>query len=301
MGKALADAFPVARAVFDDVDAALGDRLTAIIWDGPPETLQLTQNAQPALMAVSIATLRVLETEAGFSVGRDAAYVAGHSLGEYSALAAAGSFSLADTARLLRTRGLAMQKAVPVGAGAMAALLGLDYEAAVAVANEAAKGQVCQAANDNGGGQVVVSGDKAAVDRAVEIAKSKGAKRAMLLPVSAPFHCKLMQPAADVMAQALGGVPIKAPAAPLVSNVLASAVTDPDEIRRHLIEQVTGTVRWRESVAYMAQHGVTRFFEIGAGKVLTGLVKRIADGAVGVSVSGPGDIAAAKDALAASA
>ena len=299
MGKALADAFPVARAVFDDVDAALGDRLTAIIWDGPPETLQLTENAQPALMAVSIATLRVLETEAGFSVGRDAAYVAGHSLGEYSALAAAGSFSLADTARLLRTRGLAMQKAVPVGAGAMAALLGLDYEAAVAVANEAAKGQVCQAANDNGGGQVVVSGDKAAVDRAVEIAKSKGAKRAMLLPVSAPFHCKLMQPAADVMAQALGGVTIKAPAAPLVSNVLASAVTDPDEIRRHLIEQVTGTVRWRESVAYMAQHGVTRFFEIGAGRVLSGLVKRIADGAVGVSVGGPNDIAPAKEALAA--
>ena len=298
MGKALADAFPVARAVFDDVDAALGDRLTAIIWDGPPETLQLTQNAQPALMAVSIATLRVLETEAGFSVGRDAAYVAGHSLGEYSALAAAGSFSLADTARLLRTRGLAMQKAVPVGAGAMAALLGLDYEAAVAVANEAAQGQVCQAANDNGGGQVVVSGDKAAVDRAVEIAKSKGAKRAMLLPVSAPFHCKLMQPAADVMAQALGGVTIKAPAAPLVSNVLASAVTDPDEIRRHLIEQVTGTVRWRESVAYMAQHGVTRFFEIGAGRVLSGLVKRIADGAVGVSVGGPNDIAPAKEALA---
>jgi [acyl-carrier-protein] S-malonyltransferase len=250
-------------------------------------------------MAVSIATLRVLETEAGFSVGRDAAFVAGHSLGEYSALAAAGSLSVSDTARLLRTRGLAMQKAVPVGAGAMAALLGLDYDAAVAVANEAAEGQVCQAANDNGGGQVVVSGDKAAVDRAVEIAKARGARRAMLLPVSAPFHCKLMQPAADVMAKALSEVTISKPASPLVSNVLASATSDPDEIRRRLIEQVTGTVRWRESVAYMAAHGVTRFLEIGAGKVLSGLVKRIADGAVGISVGGPGDIAAAKGAVAA--
>jgi [acyl-carrier-protein] S-malonyltransferase len=299
MGKALAGAFPAAKAVFDEVDAALGDQLTAVIWEGPAETLQLTENAQPALMAVSIATLRVLETEAGFSVGRDAAYVAGHSLGEYSALAAAGSLSLADAARLLRTRGLAMQKAVPVGAGAMAALLGMDYDAAVAVAAEAAQGQICQAANDNGGGQVVVSGDKAAVDRAVEIAKAKGARRAMLLPVSAPFHCKLMQPAADVMAKALAEVTIKAPAAPLVSNVLASAISDPDEIRRRLIEQVTGTVRWRESVAYMAQHGVTRFFEIGAGKVLSGLVKRITDGGVGVAVGGPADIATAKEALAA--
>jgi len=298
MGKALAEAFPVARAVFDEVDSALGEKLTATIWDGPGETLQLTENAQPALMAVSIATLRVLESEAGFSVGR-AAFVAGHSLGEYSALAAAGSLTISDTARLLRTRGLAMQKAVPVGVGAMAALLGLDYETAVAVASEAAQGQVCQAANDNGGGQVVVSGDKAAVDRAVEIAKTKGAKRAMLLPVSAPFHCKLMQPAADAMAKALADVTIRAPAPPLVCNVLASAITDPDEIRRRLIEQVTGTVRWRESVAYMAGQGVTRFFEIGAGKVLSGLVKRIADGAVGVSVGGPNDIAAAKDALAA--
>lgn len=297
MGKALADAFPPARAVFDEVDAALGEKLTAIIWDGPAETLQLTENAQPALMAVSLAALRVLESEAGVDVGRDAAFVAGHSLGEYSALAAAGSLSIADTARLLRTRGLAMQKAVPVGVGAMAALLGLDYEAAVAVAAEAAQGEVCQAANDNGGGQVVVSGDKAAVDRAVEIAKAKGAKRAMLLPVSAPFHCRLMQPAADAMAQALAGVTINAPKAPLVSNVLASAITDPAEIRKRLVEQVTGTVRWRESVAYMAQHGVTHFLEIGAGKVLSGLVKRIADGAVGVPVGGPGDIAAAKDAL----
>jgi [acyl-carrier-protein] S-malonyltransferase len=293
MGKALADAFPAARAVFEEVDAALGEKLTAIIWDGPAETLQLTENAQPALMAVSMAALRVLENEAGFSVGRDAAYVAGHSLGEYSALAAAGSLTISDAARLLRTRGLAMQKAVPVGVGAMAALLGLDYEAAVGVANEAAQGQVCQAANDNGGGQVVVSGDKAAVDRAVEIAKAKGAKRAMLLPVSAPFHCKLMQPAADVMAKALTEVTIKQPASPLVSNVLASAITDPREIRTCLVEQVTGTVRWRESVAYMASHGVARFLEIGAGKVLSGLVKRIAEGAVGLSVSSPNDIAAA--------
>jgi [acyl-carrier-protein] S-malonyltransferase len=250
-------------------------------------------------MAVSLATLRVLETEAGFSVGRDATFVAGHSLGEYSALAAAGSLSISDGARLLRTRGLAMQKAVPVGAGAMAALLGLDYETAMAVADEAAQGQVCQAANDNGGGQVVVSGDKAAVDRAVEIAKARGAKRAMLLPVSAPFHCKLMQPAADAMAKALAGVAIKPPAAPLVSNVLASALTDPDEIRRRLVDQITGTVRWRESVGYMASHGVTRFLEIGAGRVLSGLVKRIADGAVGIPVGGPNDIAAAKEALAA--
>src|ERR1700681_2817456 len=297
MGKALAEAFPIARAVFDEVDAALGEKLTATIWDGPAETLQLTENAQPALMAVSLATLRVLESEAGFSVASDAAFVAGHSLGEYSALAAAGSLSISDTARLLRVRGLAMQKAVPVGAGAMAALLGLDYETAVAIADEAAQGQVCQAANDNGGGQVVISGDKAAVERAVEIAKTKGAKRAMMLPVSAPFHCRLMQPAADAMAEALAGGVIKPPAVPLVSNVLAAPITEPGEIRRRLVEQVTGTVRWRESVAYMASHGVVRFFEIGAGKVLSGLVKRIADGAVGISVSGPGDIAAAKDAM----
>src|ERR1700726_1082775 len=299
MGKGLAEAFPVARAVFDEVDAALGDRLTDIIWDGPAETLQLIENAQPALMAVSLATLRVLETEAGFSVAQHAAFVAGHSLGEYSALAAAGSLSISDTARLLRTRGLAMQKAVPVGAGAMAALLGLDYEAAVAVANEAAQGQVCQAANDNGGGQGVGSGDKAAVERALEIAKAKGARRAMLLPVSAPFHCALMQPAADAMAQALAGVSIKRPVSPLVSNVMAVPIAEPDEIRRRLVEQVTGTVRWRESVAYMASQGVTRFFEIGAGKVLSGLVKRVAAGAIGIPVGGPGDIAAAKDAIAA--
>jgi [acyl-carrier-protein] S-malonyltransferase len=297
MGKALAEAFPAARAVFDEVDAALGEKLTAIIWEGPAETLQLTENAQPALMAVSLATMRVLESEAGFSIAKHAAFVAGHSLGEYSALAAAGSLAVSDTARLLRTRGLAMQKAVPVGVGAMAALLGLDYETAVTIAAEAAQGQVCQAANDNGGGQVVISGDKAAVERAVEIAKAKGAKRAMMLPVSAPFHCRLMQPAADAMAEALAGVIVQRPAVPLVSNVLAAPISEPDEIRRRLVEQVTGTVRWRESVTYMANHGVSRFFEIGAGKVLSGLVKRIADGAVGVSVGGPGDIVSAKDAL----
>lgn len=299
MGKALADAFPAARAVFEEVDAALGEKLSTLIWEGPGETLQLTENAQPALMAVSLATLRVLEAEAGISVAKDAAFVAGHSLGEYSALAAAGSFSISDTARLLRTRGLAMQKAVPVGVGAMAALLGLDYETAVAVAEEAAQGDVCQAANDNGGGQVVVSGDKAAVERATEIAKGKGAKRAMLLPVSAPFHCRLMQPAADVMAKALSEVTVNRPVVPLVSNVLAAPISDPEEIRKRLVEQVTGTVRWRESVAYMASQGVTHFLEIGAGKVLSGLVKRIADGAIGVAVGGPNDIAVAKDALAA--
>ncbi len=293
MGKALADAFPPARAVFEEVDAALGEKLTDIIWNGPAETLTLTENAQPALMAVSIATLRVLESEAGLSV-KGAKFVAGHSLGEYSALAAAGAISVSDTARLLRTRGRAMQKAVPVGVGAMAALLGLEYDAAVATAKEAAQGQVCDPANDNGGGQVVVSGNKEAVDRAVEIAKGKGARRAMLLPVSAPFHCSLMQPAADVMADALSTVTINRPAVPLVSNVLASAISDPDEIRRRLIEQVTCTVRWRESVAYMAGEGVTKFFEIGAGKVLTGLVKRITDGATGVAVGAPADIAAAK-------
>src|ERR1700738_4013616 len=265
MGKALAEAFPIARAVFDEVDAALGQKLTATIWDGPAETLQLTENAQPALMAVSLATLRVLEGEAGFSVAKHAAFVAGHSLGGYSALAAAGSLTVSDTARLLRVRGLAMQKAVPVGAGAMAALLGLDYEAAVAVADEAAQGQVCQAANDNGGGQVVVSGDKAAVERGLDIARTKGAKRAMLLPGSAPFHCRLMQPAADVMAEALAKGNVKAPALPVVSNGKARAISDPGEIIKALVAQVTGTVRWRESVAYMAAQGVTQFYEIGAG------------------------------------
>jgi [acyl-carrier-protein] S-malonyltransferase len=298
MGKALAEASAAARAVFDEVDAALGEKLTDTIWNGPADALTLTQNAQPALMAVSLAAFRALEAE-GISLKTDAKFVAGHSLGEYSALAAAGALSITDTARLLRTRGLAMQKAVPVGVGAMAALLGLDYEAAVAVAKEAAQGQVCEAANDNGGGQVVVSGDKAAVDRALDIAKAKGAKRAMLLPVSAPFHCALMKPAAEVMADALSKVTINTPVVPVVSNVRASAISDPNEIRKALVEQVTGTVRWRESTAWMAAQGVTLFAEIGAGKVLSGLVKRIAEGASAVAVGAPGDIAAAKDAIAA--
>jgi [acyl-carrier-protein] S-malonyltransferase len=292
MGKALADAFAPARAVFDEVDAALGEKLTKVIWDGPAETLTLTENAQPALMAVSLAAMRVLEAEAGVELARAAQFVAGHSLGEYSALAAAGALAIGDTARLLRIRGRAMQKAVPVGTGAMAALLGLDFDQAVAVAAEAAQGQICQAANDNGGGQVVVSGDKAAVERAVEIAKGKGARRAMLLPVSAPFHCALMQPAADAMAQALAAVAVKPPVAPVVANVLAKPVSDPGEIVRALVAQVTGTVRWRESVAFMAAQGVTTFYEVGAGKVLSGLVKRIADGARGVAIGTPEDVAA---------
>jgi [acyl-carrier-protein] S-malonyltransferase len=294
MGKALADNFSAARAVFDEVDAALGERLSRVIFEGPGETLTLTENAQPALMAVSLAAMRVLQAEAGLDLKRDAQFVAGHSLGEYSALAAAGAFSIADTARLLRTRGLAMQKAVPVGVGAMAALIGLDFGAAAAVAAEAAQGQVCQAANDNGGGQVVVSGDKAAVERAVELAKGKGAKRAMLLPVSAPFHCALMQPAAEVMAEALAKVSVKPPVVPVVSNVLAAAVSEPAKIVEALVQQVTGTVRWAESVAFMAQAGVTRFYEVGAGKVLSGLIKRIAAGATATAIGTPDDVAAYK-------
>jgi len=294
MGKALAEAFAPAREVFEEVDAALGEKLSSIVFEGPQETLTLTQNAQPALMAVSLAVMRVLQAEAGLDLTRDAKYVAGHSLGEYSALAAAGAFSLADAARLLRTRGLAMQRAVPVGVGAMAALLGLDYDAASAVAAEAAQGEVCQAANDNGAGQVVVSGNKAAVERAVEIAKGKGAKRAMLLPVSAPFHCALMQPAAEVMRDALAAVAVNRPAVPVVSNVKASAISEPTEIVAALVAQVTGTVRWRESVAYMAGQGVTQFYEIGAGKVLSGLIKRIADGAAASTIGTPDDVAAFK-------
>jgi len=290
MGKALAEAFAPARAVFDEVDAALGEKLTAVMWEGPADKLTLTENAQPALMAVSLAAMRVLEAEAGVDLARDAKFVAGHSLGEYSALAAAGALSISDTARLLRIRGRAMQQAVPVGAGAMAALLGLSFEDAVAVAAEAAQGQVCQAANDNGGGQVVVSGDKAAVERAVEIAKGKGARRAMLLPVSAPFHCALMQPAADAMAEALAKTLIKAPVVPVVANVVAAPISDPREIARRLVEQVTGTVRWRECVTAMAQQGVTTFYEVGAGKVLTGLLKRIVEGATGMAIGTPDDV-----------
>jgi [acyl-carrier-protein] S-malonyltransferase len=296
MGKALAANFAPARAVFDDVDAALGDKLSTVIFEGPAETLTLTENAQPALMAVSLAAMRVLEAEAGVDLKRDAKFVAGHSLGEYSALAAAGAFSVADTARLLRTRGLAMQKAVPVGVGAMAALLGLDFDVASAVASEAAQGQVCEAANDNGAGQVVVSGDKAAVERAVDIAKAKGAKRAMLLPVSAPFHCALMKPAAAVMAEALGMVTVNKPVVPVIANVLAKPISEPAEIKRSLVAQVTGTVRWRESVAFMAGAGVQTFYEVGAGKVLSGLIKRIAEGASAAAIGTPDDVAAFKTA-----
>ena len=294
MGKALADAFGAARLVFEEVDAALGETLTRVVWEGPAQTLTLTENAQPALMAVSLAAMRVLETEAGVDLARDARFVAGHSLGEYSALAAAGALSIADTARLLRIRGRAMQKAVPVGTGAMAALLGLDFEQAVTVAGEAARDQVCQAANDNGGGQVVVSGDKAAVERAVELAKARGAKRAMMLPVSAPFHCTLMQPAADAMAAALAGVTVKSPVVPVVANVLAKPIRDPADIVDALVAQVTGTVRWRDSIAFMADAGVTQFYEVGAGKVLSGLVRRVAEGASGVSIGTPDDVAAFK-------
>ena len=296
MGKALAEAFAPARAVFAEVDAALGEKLSAIMWQGPADKLTLTENAQPALKAVSVAVMRVLEAEAGLDLTRDARFVAGHSLGEYSALAAAGALSVSDTARLLRIRGNAMQKAVPVGEGAMAALIGLPFEDAAAAAREGAQGQVCQAANDNGGGQVVISGNKAAVERACEIAKARGAKRAMMLPVSAPFHCALMQPAADAMAEALSKVTVCAPAVPVVANVRAQAISDPQAIVRALVEQVTGTVRWRECMSYMAQNGVTTFYEAGAGKVLTGLVKRIAEGASGVAIGTPDDIAAYKSA-----
>jgi [acyl-carrier-protein] S-malonyltransferase len=292
MGKTLAANFAAAQQVFEEVDVALDSRLSNIIFEGPADALTLTENAQPALMAVSLAVLRVLEGEAGLVVARDAQFVAGHSLGEYSALAAAGAFTVADAARLLRTRGQAMQKAVPVGMGAMAALIGLEFDAASAVAAEAAQGEVCQAANDNGAGQVVVSGNKAAVERAVEIARAKGAKRAMLLPVSAPFHCALMQPAADVMAEALARVSVRPPTVPLVANVLAKPTEDPAEIVRSLIAQVTGTVRWRESVVYMAGAGVTKFYEVGAGKVLSGLIRRLAEGAVVTAIGSPEDVAA---------
>ena len=295
MGKALADAYPEARRIFEEVDEALGEKLSTLIWEGEQETLTLTQNAQPALMATSLAALRALEAE-GISLSA-ASYVAGHSLGEYSALAAAGAISVADTARLLRARGKAMQSAVPVGVGAMAALLALDFAAAKEVADAAAQGEVCQAANDNDPAQVVVSGHKAAVERAVELAKAKGAKRAVMLPVSAPFHCALMAPAAEVMAEALAQVDIKAPAVPLIANVRGEAITDPNLIRNLLVEQVTGSVRWRESVEYMAAHGVTEVWEIGAGKVLSGMVRRIAKEIECRAVGTPEDVAAAKAAL----
>ena len=290
MGRDLADAYPEARAVFDEVDEALGQKLSAIMFEGPEDVLRLTENAQPALMAVSVAVVRVLAAR-GVSLADRAAYVAGHSLGEYSALCAAGTFTLADTARLLRTRGQAMQKAVPVGHGAMAALLGLDLDTARAVAEEAAGGEVCQLANDNAPGQVVVSGATAAVERAVDIAKGKGAKRALLLPVSAPFHCSLMQPAAEAMQAALSEVAMQAPVVPVISNVLAAPITDPEEIRRRLVEQVTGVVRWTESIAWLTgEGGVTNLVELGSGKVLTGLAKRINGNVTATAVGTPTDI-----------
>ena len=293
MGKELAEAFAEAKHLFQEVDDALDQNLTRLMWQGPEDDLTLTENAQPALMAVSLAAMRTLEKQGGFKLADKAAFVAGHSLGEYSALAAAGSFSVADAARLLKLRGQAMQRAVPVGEGAMAALLGLDFEAADAVAKEAAKGDVCAAANDNAPGQVVISGSRAAIERAVEIAKDKGAKRAMLLPVSAPFHCALMQPAAHEMRDALADVTVNAPSVPLVANVTAEEVADPEAIRALLVEQVTGRVRWRESVLYLESHGVTQLYEVGAGKVLTGMAKRIAREIDASAVGTPADIEAA--------
>ncbi|MEM6971914.1 MAG: ACP S-malonyltransferase [Pseudomonadota bacterium] len=293
MGRALANAYPASKAVFDEVDDALGEKLSAVIWDGDADTLTLTANAQPALMATSLAVVRALAAE-GIEID-DAGFVAGHSLGEYSALAAAGALDVATAARLLRLRGSSMQEAVPVGVGAMAAILGLDAEAVSAVAAEAAEGEVCQAANDNDPGQVVVSGHKAAVERACEIAKAKGAKRAMMLPVSAPFHCTLLQPAADAMAAALADAEIRQPSVPLVANVTAAAVRDPEEIRQLLVKQVTGAVRWRESVQWMAAHGVTETVELGAGKALSGMVRRIDKALSVVSVATPEDIAKLKE------
>jgi [acyl-carrier-protein] S-malonyltransferase len=291
MGRALADASPAAREVFEEVDDALGQRLSRLMFEGPEDELTLTENAQPAIMANAIAVLRVLEREGGMRLTDKATYVAGHSLGEYSAFCAAGSLSLADTARLLRLRGRAMQAAVPVGEGAMAALLGLDLEPAQAAAAEAAQGEVCAAANDNAPGQVVISGHKAAVERAIEIAKGKGAKRGILLPVSAPFHCSLMAPAADAMAEALAAATLRAPFVPVVANVTAAPVAAPDDIRRLLVEQVTGMVRWRESVQAMVGLGVTGFVECG-GKVLGPMIKRIEPDATNASLVTMADIEA---------
>lgn len=292
MGRALAEAYPAAQAVFDEVDEALGERLSALIWDGAIEDLTLTQNAQPAIMATSMAALAALEAE-GLGMAH-VSFVAGHSLGEYSALCAAGAIGLADTARLLRIRGEAMQAAVPVGMGAMAALLGLDYDGAVAVATEAAGGDVCQVANDNDPAQVVISGHKAAVERACDIAKAKGAKRALLLPVSAPFHCALMEPAAAVMNEALAAVVIRNPSVPVVANVRAEAVEDADQVRALLVAQVTGEVRWRASIQWLAQAGVNEFWEVGAGKALSGMIKRIERETAQCNIGSPEDIAAVK-------
>jgi len=292
MGKSLAENFAPARAVFDEVDAALGQKLSTLMFEGPEDQLTLTANAQPALMAVSLAVIRTLEAEKGLDLGKAADFVAGHSLGEYSALAAAGSLTISETAKLLRIRGDAMQAAVPVGRGAMCALIGAEWELAAEIAREAAQNEVCDVANDNGGGQVVLSGHKGAIDRAIEIAKAKGVKRALPLPVSAPFHSSLMQPAADRMREALAGASIQAPKVPVVANVLAAPVTDPEAIRRHLVEQVTGSVRWRESMLWLGANGVTRFIECGSGKVLAGLAKRVVAGSEAVSLGTADDISA---------
>ena len=290
MGQALSTAFTEAREVFEEVDHALGQNLTKLMFEGPADDLKLTENAQPALMAVSIAVMRVLDKQGGFRLPSAASLVAGHSLGEYSALCAAGAFTLADTARLLKKRGLAMQQAVPVGIGTMAALIGVDLPVAQEIAAAAAQGEVCTAANDNAPGQVVISGHVAAVDRAIAIAAERGFRRSVKLPVSAPFHCSLMKPAADVMRRALEDIKINAPIVPLVANVTATAVSDPAEIRELLVEQVTGSVRWRESVLYMKQQGIEQMLECGAGNVLTGMAKRIDKEVAGVSVSTPEDI-----------
>ena len=297
MGRDLAQNFKSAREVFDEVDEALGQKLSAIMWEGPKETLTLTENAQPALMAVSMAVIRVLEREKGFDLAKSVQLVAGHSLGEYSALAAVGAFSLADAARLLKLRGQAMQAAVPVGQGAMVALLGVGLEAARKIATDAAQGDICDIANDNDPTQIVLSGSKSAIDRVAEVGKAHGLRRAILLPVSAPFHCALMKPAAIAMADALSKVTVNRPSVPVVANVLAKPISDPAEIRQRLVEQVTGTVRWRECVEAMNAAGITHYYEIGAGKVLAGLVKRIAKDANAMSVGTAADINAAMAAL----
>lgn len=297
MGRELAETFKAARDVFEEVDDALGEPLSRTMWEGPKDVLTLTENAQPALMAVSMAVIRVLEQEKGFKLGDSVSYVAGHSLGEYSALAAAGALSIRDAARLLRARGRAMQQAVPVGQGAMAALLGVGLDVAEKVAAEAAQGDVCQVANDNEPSQVVLSGHKTAIDRVGEIGRKHGVRRALPLPVSAPFHCSLMQPAAEVMAEELEKVEVRSPVVPVVANVLAEPISDPQEIKKRLVEQVTGTVRWRECVLRMGALGVSDFYEIGAGKVLSGLVKRILMDANAMPVGTPADVDAALAAL----
>ncbi len=297
MGRDLAEAFPEARAVFDEVDEALGEKLSALMWNGPEDRLTLTANAQPALMAVSMAAIRVLEAR-GLDLKQKVAYVAGHSLGEYSALCAAGMFTIGDTARLLRIRGNAMQAAVPVGAGAMAAIIGLEQDAVEAACVEASTGSVCQIANDNGGGQLVISGAKPAVEHAARICTEKGAKRALMLPVSAPFHSALMAPAADAMRAALAEVAKSDPVVPVVANVVVAPLTDADEIAARLVEQVTGRVRWRETVEWFAANGVDTLYEIGAGKVLSGLARRIDKTVTPQAVNTPADIDAALAALA---